>query len=395
MKVIVYVDGFNLYYVGLFLVDQEGDWTGEPNQWAVLRAGTGEAGQQMLEVGHRLKIGGESMIGTAIDKVEARIALDVGEEARFFRNPYLPETRSEMALPLISRGEVLGALSIQSEQEAAFSQEDITALQTMADQVANAIENAKLFEETESRAEELTVLNEMARAFTQTLNIDTLIEYIHQYVSRLLDATNFYLAFYLPESNEIEFKLFIDDDPEAPAPNTRIELAELGGGITDWIISNKQPLLLRENVLEQMKELGIESRGSESTSYLGVPMLVGNKVIGMMAVQNYENPLAYTNHHLDLLSSIANQASVAIENARLFHQEQRRAEQERLVRTITDKVRRGADAQSIMQIALEELSQILDADSSTILLGTKDQLLTQTSSGNTNQQEDSEITQDE
>jgi len=385
-------DGFKLYYVGLFLVDQEGDWTGEPNTWAVLRAGTGEPGRQMLEIGHRLKIGGESMIGTAVNSAEARIALDVGEEARFFRNPYLPDTRSEMALPLISRGEVLGALSIQSENEAAFSQEDITALQTMADQVANAIENAQLFEEAESRAEELTVLNEMARTYTQTMDIDKLIEYTHHYVDRLMDAANFYLAFYLPESNEIQFKLFIDEDPEAPAPNTKMKL---GGGITDWIISNKQPLLLRENIYEQMKEIGIEPRGSESASYLGVPMLVGDKVTGMIAVQNYTNPLAYSNHHLDLLSSIANQVTVAIENARLFYQEQKRAEQERLVRTITDKVRRGADAQSIMRIALEELSQILEANASTIQLGTKDQLLTQSSSGNSKTQDSSEENQDE
>jgi transcriptional regulator with GAF, ATPase, and Fis domain len=207
-----------------------------------------------------------------------------------------------------------------------------------------------------------------------------------------MDATNFYLVFYLPESNEIEFKLFVDDDPEAPTPNTRMEL---GGGITDWIISNKQPLLLRENILEQMEEIGIEARGSESASYLGVPMLVGNKVIGMMAVQNYTNPLAYSSHHLDLLSSISNQATVAIENARLFHQEQKRAEQERLVRTITDKVRRGGDAQSIMRIALEELGQILEADASTIHLGTKEQLLNPPSSGNKKLQGKPETSQDE
>jgi PAS domain S-box-containing protein len=226
-------EGFNLYYVGLFLVDQDGEWTGEANKWAVLRAGSGEAGEEMIAAGHKLEIGGDSMIGTAISNAEARIALDVGEEAIFFRNPYLPETRSEMALPLTSRGQVLGALTIQSEQEAAFSQEDITALQTMADQVANTIENAHLFEQSETRAEEFAVLNEMARAFTQTLDVQTLIEDTYHYVGRLMDASNFYLAFYYPESNEIEFKLFIDDDPESPAPGTRIEL---GGGITDWII---------------------------------------------------------------------------------------------------------------------------------------------------------------
>jgi len=362
-------DGFGLYYAGLFLVDQEGEWTGKANKWAVLRAGSGEAGRQMIAAGHKLEIGGDSMIGTAIKNAKALIALDVGEEAKFFRNPYLPDTRSEMALPLISRGEVLGALTIQSEQEAAFSQEDITALQTMADQVANTIENARLFEQSETRAEELNILNEMARAFTQSMDVQILIEQTHQYVSRLMDTTNFYLAFYFPESNEIEFKLFIDEDPDSPMPGTRIKL---GGGITDWIITNKRPLLLRDNVKSQMEVLGIPTRGSEPLAYLGVPMMTGNRVIGTIAVQSYDNSSAFSNHHLDLLSAIANQATVAIENARLFHQEQERATQERLVRTITDKVRGGADTKSVMRIALEELSQVLNANVATIHLGTKE-----------------------
>jgi PAS domain S-box-containing protein len=380
-------EGFELYYVGLFLVDQEGDWTGEANKWAVLRAGSGEAGQQMVTTQHKLEIGGDSMIGTAIKNAKALIALDVGEEAKFFRNPYLPDTRSEMALPLISRGEVLGALTIQSEQEAAFNQEDITALQTMADQVANTIENARLFEQSETRAEELNILNEMARAFTQTLDVQILIEQTYQYVSRLMDATNFYLAFYFKDSNEIEFKLFIDEDPDSPLPNTRMKL---GGGITDWIITNKQPLLLRDNVKSRMEELGIPVRGSEPLAYLGVPMMTGNRIIGTIAVQSYDNSSAFSNHHLDLLSAIANQATVAIENARLFHQEQERATQERLVRTITDKVRGGAGAQSVMKIALEELSQVLNANISTIHLGTKEDLLSKSNLSTDNSKKDSE-----
>ncbi|MBN1813504.1 MAG: substrate-binding domain-containing protein, partial [Anaerolineae bacterium] len=131
---------FNLYYVGLFLVAGE---------WAVLQAGTGDAGRQMLAKGHKLKVGGGSMIGQCIGDHQARIALDVGKEAVRFENPLLPETRSEMALPLISRGEAVGALTVQSSQEAAFGAGDIAAFQTMADHLANAITNARLYEETQ------------------------------------------------------------------------------------------------------------------------------------------------------------------------------------------------------------------------------------------------------
>ena len=135
-------DRFDLYYVSLFLVDEKGEW-------ATLYAGTGEAGRVMLQAEHRLQVGSTSMIGWCIANQKARIALDVGSDAVRFDNPLLPDTRSELALPLISRTQVIGALGIQSNKEAAFSQEDITIFQAMADQVANAISNARLYDQLE------------------------------------------------------------------------------------------------------------------------------------------------------------------------------------------------------------------------------------------------------
>jgi len=180
---------FGLYYVGLFLVDRTGEWTGQPDNWAVLRAGTGKAGRQMLAAGHKLKIGGESMIGWCVANRQARIALDVGEEAVRFDNPYLPETRSEMALPLIARGQVVGAMSVQSEVEAAFSDEDISVLHTMADQVANAIENAYLFDEQQrtalllsERINELDCLNDISRKIDEAPPVPEFLTWVTQHV---------------------------------------------------------------------------------------------------------------------------------------------------------------------------------------------------------------------
>jgi PAS domain S-box-containing protein len=132
---------FDLYYAGLFLLEEA-----EGKRWAVLQAGTGEAGRKMLEQGHRLEVGGESMIGSCVADREAHVALDVSAEGGRFKNPLLPETRSELALPLIVRDEAIGALTIQSSQKAAFAPEDIVVLQTMADQLAGAIANARLYE---------------------------------------------------------------------------------------------------------------------------------------------------------------------------------------------------------------------------------------------------------
>jgi PAS domain S-box-containing protein len=158
-------DHFEYYYVGIFLMD-------ELNKWAVLRAATGEIGKRMIEAGHRLKAEDSSMIGWCITHQEARIALDVGEDAIRFVNPNLPLTRSEIALPLITHGEVIGALTIQSEHAAAFSQVDITALQAMADLVANAIENARMFTDRVNLNKELEAQNEELERFTYTVSHD-------------------------------------------------------------------------------------------------------------------------------------------------------------------------------------------------------------------------------
>jgi PAS domain S-box-containing protein len=145
---------FDLYYVGLFLVDQSGE-ADNVGRWAYLEAGTGEAGRKMQKQRHGLKVGGNSMVGQCVATGEARVALDVGDEAVHFKNPLLPETRSELALPLVSREEIIGALSVQSSREAAFTDEDIAIFQTLAGQLANAIENARLFEQTQAALQEL------------------------------------------------------------------------------------------------------------------------------------------------------------------------------------------------------------------------------------------------
>jgi signal transduction histidine kinase len=139
---------FNFYYSGIFLVSDD-------RKWAVLRAGYAEAGRKMMTENYRLPLDEKSMIGRAILDEQPQIALDaVGEESRF-KNPFLPDTRSEMALPLIVDSIPLGALTVQSNQLNAFSEDDITSLQAMAEQVAIAINNAQLMIKLESANTEI------------------------------------------------------------------------------------------------------------------------------------------------------------------------------------------------------------------------------------------------
>ncbi|RMF49643.1 MAG: response regulator, partial [Anaerolineae bacterium] len=141
-------DEFSLYYSGIFLLSEDG-------QWAVLRAGYSEAGARMISTNFRLHVDRHSMIGSCILEKKARIALDVEGEPSHFRNPLLPATRSEIALPLVLQDRVLGAITVQSAELNAFGEDDITALQSLADQIAIAIGNAQLLQQLEAANAEL------------------------------------------------------------------------------------------------------------------------------------------------------------------------------------------------------------------------------------------------
>ncbi len=139
---------FSLYYSGVFLASEDGEW-------AVLRAGYAAPGRKMIAENYRLSIDKSSTVGTAILTQQARLLSDVTGEESHFKNPYLPNTHSEIALPLAVEGRALGALTVQSDQLNAFTEEDITSLQTMADQIAIAINNAQSMKKLEAASEEL------------------------------------------------------------------------------------------------------------------------------------------------------------------------------------------------------------------------------------------------
>ena len=136
-------DQFGFYHTGIFLINETGDY-------AVLQAASSEGGQRMIEKGHSLSVGTQGIVGYVAAQRKPRIALDVGADAVFFNNPDLPMTRSEVALPMLVRNKVLGVLDIQSDRPQAFNVDDIDVLQTLSDQVAVAIENARLLDETQA-----------------------------------------------------------------------------------------------------------------------------------------------------------------------------------------------------------------------------------------------------
>ncbi len=240
---------------------------------------------------------------------------DVRQEPRYRPVPEIPDTFAELAVPLQVGGRVLGVIEVQSDRRGQLTEKEIPLLETLASQIAVALNNAHLFQERDRRITELAILNQISRVLSSALDLNELLETIYQQVGRLFDTNNFYIAAYYPESDEWETLLEIEEG-ERLLP----ERYKVGAGLTGYIIRHKAPLLFRNvaQVEEFSRKEGVDPIGRMARSWLGVPLLTADKIVGVMAIQSFEQKNLYGDEDLALFSTIATQAAGAIENARLY-----------------------------------------------------------------------------
>ncbi len=307
-------DEFGFYYAGVFLIDETGEW-------AVLRAGRGEPGRKMVEAGHKLKVDGHSMIGRATGERRALIALDVGEEPVHFKNPYLPNTHSEMALPLIVGNELIGALTVQSEEVAAFTEDDIVVLQGMADQLAIAIKNARLHQENrrllaraQRRARLLEAAAQVGRDATSILDLD---ELMNKVVDIICDAYGFYYAgvFLVDESGEWAVLRAGRGEAGRKMIEAGHKLKVGGLSMIGTAIAQRKARIALDVGEEPVhfKNPYLPYTRSE----MALPLVVGDQVIGAITVQSMEEA-AFSDEDIASLQAMADQVAVAIRNAQLL-----------------------------------------------------------------------------
>ncbi|RLC64329.1 MAG: hypothetical protein DRI79_03620 [Chloroflexi bacterium] len=298
-------DRFGFYHAGVFLLDDAGEY-------AVLRAASSEGGQRMLERGHRLKVGEVGIVGWVAGAGEPRVALDVGEDAVFFDNPDLPRTRSEMALPLKVRDRVIGVLDVQSTEEAAFTEEDVTALQMMADQLAVAIENARLFAVTQASLQELNAL-------------------YRQYTTQAWER-------------------FTAERPQTVRYMLGTPAAEVWRSCFERVRANGEPVTSLER-----------GNGNEGQYTLAIPVRLRGIPIGVLGFRRPAERGAWQPHELAMVEAVAERLGLALENVRLLEEAQRRAHAERLTTEVTARIRTPMDVDTILQTAVKELGQVLRA----------------------------------
>lgn len=304
---------FGFYHAGLFLIDRSGEW-------AVLQAASSAGGKQMLSRGHRLRVGAQGTVGYVTKHGEARIALDVGEDAVFFDNPDLPNTHSAVTLPLRARGEIIGALDVQSSEPAAFTEEEAAVLQALADQVALAISNARLFSQAQESLEaERRAYGEMGReAWAELLQL-------------------------------------------------RDDLAYRGDeeGVTSAAGAGWRP-----DTRRAWQEAAVTVHRDEGTGEeaLAVPIQASGRVIGVIDTHKSADAGGWSQEEIRLVENLAEQLSVALESARFYEDIQRRAARERLTREITDRIRRASDMEALIKTTVQEITGALQASSTFIKL---------------------------
>jgi GAF domain-containing protein/HAMP domain-containing protein len=299
-------DRFSYYYAAAFLVD-------ETRQWAVLIEATGESGQKLKERGHRLEIGGRSMVSASITERQPKIALDVGVEAVRFANPLLPDTRSEISLPLIVGDQVLGALNVQSTQPSAFDESSTIVLQSMANQVAVALNNATQYRRERARLDQIASLLEASLELTGQADQATLLDRIIHLTTRILKADE--AGLWLPGPEGLELKAVLSATGTAA---TEQYLPD-SDRIARQVYTSGQPLLLDD--FPTWAELSEQAATNSFHAALGMPLLWQSQITGVLVITHSDPTLRFSSDDENAANLLAAQAAAALANLKLLEQQ--------------------------------------------------------------------------
>jgi diguanylate cyclase (GGDEF)-like protein/putative nucleotidyltransferase with HDIG domain len=256
-------------------------------------------------------------------------ALEKEEPLRRFRELALKQgLRSVVVISLQAKEQAFGVLLLGTPDNRRFTPAELRLLLALGHQIGMAVENSYLIQQSSRRSEELHVLNEIGRVLSSTLNHEELLLKVWEELRRLFDVENFYIASISPLRDELQFDLEMANGVRVP-PRTR----PLGNHITEYIIRTRQPVLIRENYPVEAQKLGIDPIQTGGC-VCGVPLVAYDRAIGALVVHsNHER--AFDEGHLELMRVLASEASIAIENARLFAQERTKARHLALLNVIS------------------------------------------------------------
>ena len=296
---------FNFYHTGIFLIDST-------HQFAILQAANSSGGKIMLERGHKLEVGESGIVGYVAGSGLPRISLDVGQDAVFFNNPDLPNTRSEMALPLKVYDRTVGVLDVQSESPGAFTENDINTLSILADQIAIALENTRLFTQTQQALDEAQAL----------------------YRQNLQEGWKTF-------SREKEFIGYQQSLTSGKKLTEIVELDEI------------------QQAMNCGEVLIFHADGVTQEASIVVPIKLRGQIIGNINIKAPTKNRQWSADEVNLAETISERLSIALENARLIQESQRQVIKEQTISEVTGKIGASINLKNVLQTAVEELGRAM------------------------------------
>jgi len=246
--------------------------------------------------------------------------LEREESFRRFRELALGEgIRTLAGISLQAKEKVFGLLLLGGTDNRSFTPAELRLLLALGHQIGMAVENSYLIQQTARRTEELHTLNEIGRVFSSTLDLEELFNHIFTEMQRLFDVSNFFITIHEPKAAQIRYEVEILDSKRLPR-RTR----PVGRHLTEYIVETRQPLLIRERLDEELKRLGLEGLLPQMKCFCAAPLILYNKAIGVLGVHSPQER-AFDEGHLELLRVLASEAGIAMENARLFEEERKKA----------------------------------------------------------------------
>jgi len=291
-----------------------------------------------------------------LSRDSAWAALEKEEAFRRFRQLAIAQgLRTVVGISLQAKEQAFGVLLLGTPDSRRFTPAELRLLLALGHQIGMAVENSYLIQQTSRRSEELHVLNEIGRALSSTLDMDELFGKIWEEMKRLFDVDNFYVARHEPFRDELLFELEATDGVRLPRRSR-----PLGNHLTEYLLRTRQPLLIRENLAAEVRRLGVEPI-QEFGCFCGVPLVIHDLSIGVMVAHSKQERL-FDEGHLELMRVLASEASIAIENARLFREEQTRGRHLTLLNNISRHAISTLNPDEMLAKIAEELEEGLSHD---------------------------------
>lgn len=307
-----------------------------------------EDGKRQPIVTHQKQIG---LTGYILQHRQALVFHTLAEKEAFLRQKGFVsigrKAKSWMAVPLIAGSDIEGVMAIQNYQtENLYDDADLQLFDSIGSQAAVAIQNARLLSDTEKRTERISMLMEISRALSEKISLNELFRTIHAQVSRVFDTTNFYVAMWKSGQPRWDWTYHVEAGVKVPSASY-----DLKTGLTGYILANRQSLVFhsRSELFSFLNESKANLIGLPPESWMGVPLIAGNEVVGVMAIQNYEIKDLYDQQDLELFNTIATQVAIAIQNARLFEAERQRAEEMAMLAELGRDIAATLDYDAVLQ----------------------------------------------